>query len=175
MKRRAFLPFLLSPALAKAGSPAFAATGSAPDMKITRIDTTYFRPGADLPWQPNWVWVRLHTNTGLVGLGETYPRNEAEASMVHSSMAGMLLGRDPRDIDRIWADLLSHLRFSSDRRYGDAGAERHRSGAVGPFGEIIERSGLPPVGGKVQSRNSPLQHLLWPPLRLQQRAGKDHA
>ena len=111
MKRRAFLPFLLSPALARSGSPAFAATGSAPDMKITRIDTTYFRPGADLPWQPNWVWVRLHTNTGLVGLGETYPRNEAEASMVHSTIAGMLIGRDPRDIDRIWADFYRTFDF----------------------------------------------------------------
>jgi L-alanine-DL-glutamate epimerase-like enolase superfamily enzyme len=104
MKRRSFLPFLLTPALAEVGPPAFAQAGSAPAMKITRIDTTYFRPGADLPWDPNWVWVRVHTNSGLVGLGETYPRNEAEASLVHSSVAGMLLGRDPRDIERIWAD-----------------------------------------------------------------------
>ena len=76
-------------------------------MKITRIDTTYWKPGADVPWKPNWVWVRVHTDTGLVGLGETYPRNEAEASLVHSSVAGILLGRDPRDIERIWADLYS--------------------------------------------------------------------
>jgi L-alanine-DL-glutamate epimerase-like enolase superfamily enzyme len=48
--------------------------------------------------------VRLHTDSGLVGLGETYPRNEAEASLVHASVAGMLLGRDARDIERIWAD-----------------------------------------------------------------------
>jgi L-alanine-DL-glutamate epimerase-like enolase superfamily enzyme len=49
--------------------------------------------------------VRLHTDSGLVGLGETYPRNEAEASLVHANAAGMLLGRDARDIERIWADL----------------------------------------------------------------------
>ncbi len=74
-------------------------------MKITRIDTTYWRSGVDLPWKPNWVWVRLHTDSGLVGLGETYPRNEAEASLIHSSVAGALLRRDPRDLERIWADL----------------------------------------------------------------------
>jgi L-alanine-DL-glutamate epimerase-like enolase superfamily enzyme len=111
MKRRDFLPFLLSPALAGTGAPAFAQASSAPDMKITRIDTTYFRPGSNLPWEPNWVWVRVHTNTGLVGLGETYPRNEAEASMVHSTIAGMLIGRDPRDIDRIWADFYRTFDF----------------------------------------------------------------
>jgi galactonate dehydratase len=111
MKRRSFLPLLLTPALTQLGSRAFAQASSAPEMKVTRIDTTYFRPGANLPWEPNWVWVRVHTNTGLVGIGETYPRNEAEASMVHSTIAGMLLGRDPRDIDRIWADFYRAFDF----------------------------------------------------------------
>ena len=106
MDRRSFLPLLLVPALGKPGSTLAQARAAheTPDMKVTRIDTTYFRPGANLPWEPNWVWVRVHTNTGLVGLGETYPRNEAEASVVHGTIAGLLLGRDPRDIDRLWAD-----------------------------------------------------------------------
>jgi galactonate dehydratase len=111
MRRRDFLPFLLSPALAGTTPGASAQSGSAAEMKITRIDTTYFRPGSDLPWEPNWVWVRLHTDNGLVGLGETYPRNEAEATMVHSTIAGMLIGRDPRDIDRIWADFYRTFDF----------------------------------------------------------------
>jgi len=80
-------------------------------MRITRIDTTYWRSGSELPWKPNWVWVRLYTDSGLVGLGETYPRNEAEASLVHSSVAGLLLGRDPRDIERIWADFYRTFDF----------------------------------------------------------------
>jgi L-alanine-DL-glutamate epimerase-like enolase superfamily enzyme len=74
-------------------------------MKITRIDTTYWRSDAEAPWKPNWIWVRVHADSGLIGVGETYPRNEAEASVVHSTVAGLLLGRDPRDIERIWADL----------------------------------------------------------------------
>ena len=111
MKRREFLPFLLSPALAGTGAQAFAQTSSVPDMKITRIDTTYFRPGSNLPWEPNWTWVRIHTNNGLVGLGETYPRNEAEVGVVHTTIASMLLGRDPRDIDRIWADFYRTFDF----------------------------------------------------------------
>ncbi len=118
MNRRGFFPFLLAPSIA-ARSPAFARTEPAasvsalpaapslpetPAMKITRIDTTWWRDGASLPWKPNWVWVRLHTDSGPVGVGETYPRSETEASLIHTSMANVLLGRDPRDIDRIWAD-----------------------------------------------------------------------
>ena len=111
MKRRGFLPFLLSPAVAGLPSSALAQLNSTPAMKITRIDTTYWRSGEEVPWKPNWVWVRLYTDSGLVGLGETYPRNEAEASLVHSSVAGMLLGRDPRDIERIWADFYRTFDF----------------------------------------------------------------
>ena len=144
-------------------------------MKITRIDTTYFRPGANLPWEPNWVWVRVHTNTGLVGLGETYPRNEAEASMVHSTIAGMLLGRDPRDIDRIWADFYRAFDFQVT-----GGTEMRALSAINLalwdiLGQVPERSRLPTARREVQPGDSPLQHLLRPPLRLQQRAGKDHA
>jgi L-alanine-DL-glutamate epimerase-like enolase superfamily enzyme len=49
--------------------------------------------------------VPLHADSGQFGLGETYPRSEAEAALLHSAGARALLGRDPRDIDRIWADL----------------------------------------------------------------------
>ena len=79
MKRRAFLPFLLTPTFLNLQRPVVEDGKSAPPTKITRIDTTYWRDGAALPWKPNWVWVRVHADSGLVGLGETYPRNEAEA------------------------------------------------------------------------------------------------
>ena len=111
MKRRAFLPFLLTPTFFNPQRPVVEDGKSAPPTKITRIDTTYWRDGAALPWKPNWVWVRVHADSGMVGLGETYPRNEAEASVVHSSVAGMLLGRDPRDLERIWADLYRAFDF----------------------------------------------------------------
>jgi galactonate dehydratase len=111
VNRRAFLPFLLTPALATLQEQAAGQASSAPAMKITRIDTTYWRSGVEPPWKPNWVWVRVYTDSGLVGLGETYPRNEVEASLVHSSVAGILLGRDPRDTERIWADLYRTFDF----------------------------------------------------------------
>ncbi len=111
MNRRTFLPYLVTPAVAASFERAAALSSPAPAMKITRIESTYWRSGSDLPWKPNWVWVRVHTDSGLVGLGETYPRNEVEASVVHSTIAGLLLGRDPRDIERIWADLYRTFDF----------------------------------------------------------------
>ena len=111
MNRRTFLPYLVTPALAASFERVAALSSYTPTMKITRIETTYWRSGSDLPWKPNWVWVRVHTDSGLVGLGETYPRNEVEASVVHSTIAGLLLGRDPRDIERIWADLYRTFDF----------------------------------------------------------------
>jgi L-alanine-DL-glutamate epimerase-like enolase superfamily enzyme len=111
MNRRTFLPYLATPAVAASLQRVAALSSPAPAMKITRIDSTYWRSEGDLPWKPNWVWVRVHTDSGLVGLGETYPRNEVEASVVHSTIAGLLLGRDPRDIERIWADLYRTFDF----------------------------------------------------------------
>lgn len=80
------------------------AAASAPRMKITRIDTIYWKDRGDAPWWPHWTWVRLHTDNGLTATGETYPRNAVEARMIHAYAAKMLAGRDPRDIERIWAD-----------------------------------------------------------------------
>jgi galactonate dehydratase len=111
MKRRNFFPFLLTSALAGLPANILRAKESAEPMKINKIETVYWRDGSKVPWQPNWTWVRVYTNTGLVGLGETYPRNEAEASFVHGTAAGLLLGKDPRDIDRIWADLYRTFDF----------------------------------------------------------------
>ena len=95
--RRRFLLAGLGAAL-----PLFSA---ARPMKITGIDTIYWKTRNDAAFWPHWTWVRIRTDAGVAGVGETYPRNEIEAAVVHSAAARALLGRDPRDIERIWADL----------------------------------------------------------------------
>jgi hypothetical protein len=164
-------------ALATLQQQAAAQAGSAPAMKITRIDTTYWRSGVELPWKPNWVWVRVYTDSGLVGLGETYPRNEVEASLVHSTVAGILLGRDPRDIERIWADLYRTFDFqvTGGAEMRTLSAIGHRSGALGPAGEVPQPARLSPPRREVKSRGAPLQHLFHSQVRLRERTGKNHA
>jgi L-alanine-DL-glutamate epimerase-like enolase superfamily enzyme len=81
------------------------AADRAPSMRIAEIETVYWPDGAQVPFSPNWTWVRVQSDTGVSGYGETYSRNAAQAEMVHSHVARLLLKKDPRDIERIWADL----------------------------------------------------------------------
>lgn len=101
ISRRSFLGGMLASPLA--ASYAAGARAAAPS-RITRIETVYWKSREDAPFWPHWTWVKIDTDAGVSGIGETYPRNAAEAAVVHS-VAGSLLGRDPRDIERIWADL----------------------------------------------------------------------
>lgn len=51
-------------------------------MKITKIETLWFEPQSREQWEaskartrqamPNNLFVRVHTDKGLIGLGETY-------------------------------------------------------------------------------------------------------
>ena len=79
-------------------------------MKITRVETVYWKSRDDAPFWPHWTWVKIDTDAGISGIGETYPRNPVEAAMVHY-VAPSLIGRDPRDIERIWADLYRTFDF----------------------------------------------------------------
>ncbi|MFF7708676.1 enolase C-terminal domain-like protein [Pseudomonas sp. NPDC007930] len=63
-------------------------------MKITKIQTTRIKA-----W-PNLLWVEVHTDEGIVGLGETFRGAEAVEAYIHSISAGMLLGKDPLQIER---------------------------------------------------------------------------
>lgn len=62
-------------------------------MKITAIETTR------LTALPNLFWIEIHTDEGIVGLGETFRGAEAVEAYVHSVAAPMLLGRDPLRIE----------------------------------------------------------------------------
>ncbi len=63
-------------------------------MKITRIETitssTY----------KNAQWVQIHTDDGLVGLGEHWGWEAAAADYIHEKVAPYLHGQDPRTIER---------------------------------------------------------------------------
>src|SRR5438445_1609052 len=95
-------------------------------MKITSIETVYLSKGITVHAGPiQWLWVRIHTDEGLIGLGETYPHPAAESAMIHRALASVLLGRDPLSIDRLWADMFQAISYS-----GWAGAEMRAISAV---------------------------------------------
>jgi len=78
-------------------------------MKITKIETLRVE---EYP-NPNILWVRVHTDEGLVGLGETFWGPQTVEAHIHEYVAPRLLGRDPLAIDRIAKDLVGYLGFRS--------------------------------------------------------------
>ena len=95
-------------------------------MRITAIETIRLSRGITVHAGPiRWLWVRIHTDEGLVGLGETYPQPDAEAAIIHRALSPVLMGRDPLSIDRLWADMFQAISYS-----GWAGAEMRAISAV---------------------------------------------
>ena len=64
-------------------------------MKIEAIETLRLSEFGNL------LWVHLHTDTGIVGLGETFFGPQAVEAHIHETVAPLLLGRDPLEIERI--------------------------------------------------------------------------
>jgi galactonate dehydratase len=148
MNRRDFLPLLLAPAMEPFR---LSAAQAAPAMKVTRVETVYWNSREDAPWWPHWVWLRIYTDNGLIGLGETYPRNEVEVAAIHTGAAQTLLGRDPRDIDRIWADLYRSFDYQVT-----GGAEMRAISAVDlALWDLLGKSLNTPVYRLIGGRSNP--------------------
>ncbi len=104
-------------------------------MKITKLETIWFEAlPADI-WReqaphsrqalPNNLWVRIYTDEGLIGLGETYYLPRAVSAVIHDLYASLLIGRDALDIENHWTNLFSLVNFC-----GFAGAELRALSAI---------------------------------------------
>lgn len=76
-------------------------------MKITELETIR------IDERPNLLWVHVHTDEGLVGLGETFFGAQAVEAYLHETVAPKVLGRDPLQIDKLSADLVGYLGYRS--------------------------------------------------------------
>ena len=72
-------------------------------MKITQVET--LRLGEF----PNIIWTRLHTDEGVVGLGETFMGAAAVEAYLHEWAAPKLLGQDPLAIESRNRDIAGYL------------------------------------------------------------------
>ena len=76
-------------------------------MKITALETIRIAE------RPNLIWVQVHTDQGLIGLGETFFGASTVEAHVHDHIAPRVIGRDPLEIDKLSADLVGYLGFRS--------------------------------------------------------------
>jgi galactonate dehydratase len=77
------------------------------NLKITTIETLR------LESYPNLIWVTIHTDAGISGLGESFLWPEAVEAHIHNTIAPYLLGKDPRQRDLHWKSLYGYLGFRS--------------------------------------------------------------
>ncbi len=72
-------------------------------MKITRFETLMANAGLR-----NYLFIRLHTNTGLTGIGEASLewQEKSVETIAHEWVEGRILGRDPFDIERVVGDMI---------------------------------------------------------------------
>ena len=87
-------------------------------MKITAVETILVEEF------PNLTWVQVHTDEGLVGLGETFFGAPAVAAQVHNFIAPYLIGKDPLQIERHHAKLLPYA------GRGGSGVEMRAASAI---------------------------------------------
>jgi len=116
-------------------------------MKITAIET--IRPAHLVP---NLLLLRLHTDEGLVGHGETYYTPHAIEALIHDWMAQRLLGGDALAVE-------SHWRFLYERAaaFGRPGAEMRAISAIDvALWDLLGQASGQPVyrllGGPVRER-----------------------
>ena len=72
-------------------------------MRIQKLET--LRVGEF----PNLLWLRVHTDEGLVGLGETSYAAQSVETYVHEYVAPRVLGRDPLEIEALTRSLTGYL------------------------------------------------------------------
>jgi L-alanine-DL-glutamate epimerase-like enolase superfamily enzyme len=114
-------------------------------MKITALETIL------LDEFPNVLWVQVHTDEGLSGLGETYFGAQAVAAFVHETAAPKLLGRDPLEIERIARDLTPYAGFTG------TGAETRGRSAIDValwdlMGKVTQQPVYQLLGGRCRDR-----------------------
>jgi L-alanine-DL-glutamate epimerase-like enolase superfamily enzyme len=89
-------------------------------MRITRIETIR------LDDTPYVLYVRVHTDEGITGTGDTFMMAEALEGYIHGRAAPKLLGKDPLRIQHHWTSL-----YDNDAaRFGGQGIEVRAISAI---------------------------------------------
>jgi galactonate dehydratase len=106
-------------------------------MKITAIES--------LQWAeyPRLMVVRVHTDSGIIGLGETVDKIPGAKGALHGTIAPLVLGQDALDIEGVW-------RFVMDNLMSVVGV---RSSTVGHHGQALWCAVISPAG-----RQNPRTH-----------------
>ncbi|MGC9371263.1 MAG: mandelate racemase/muconate lactonizing enzyme family protein [Paracoccaceae bacterium] len=76
-------------------------------MKITALETIRIAE------RPNLLWLQVHTDEGVTGLGETFWGAASAEAHVHEALAPLVLGEDPLRIEHLARKAEGYLGFRS--------------------------------------------------------------
>ena len=126
-------------------------------ITITKIESIRFSSkikiggGSGGSDETEFCWVRLHTNNGIAGIGETYPFNNGELGAL-KDYAKILIGSDPRDIDGLWRKMYHDM---SMRNAGGADMRIISAINMAQLDLVGKLTGLPAyrlLGGKTREK-----------------------
>lgn len=113
MNRRGFISTALGAAAGAASAPTQVsaqnalAGAKALNLKITGLKTFVVNVGA-----LNWVFCKVYTNQGLVGLGEgSVTSKEATIAQAIMEHERFLVGKDPTNIELLWQGMFRYPRW----------------------------------------------------------------
>jgi galactonate dehydratase len=114
-------------------------------MKITRLETLR------LAEFPNLVWLRVHTDQGVVGLGETSYAAQSVETYLHEYVAPRVLGRDPLEIESLARNITPYLGWRG------SGVETRANSALDLalwdlYGKVVNQPLYQVLGGASRSR-----------------------
>jgi galactonate dehydratase len=132
--------------------------GDTGSLKIVKVESIRFSDkiniggGSGGDGKAEFCWVRISTDKGITGYGETYPSINGELGSLKDIAEEYLIGKDPRDIDGIWKNI---YKYSSMRNAG--GSEMQILSAIDmALLDILGKScNLPMyrlIGGKTRDR-----------------------
>lgn len=114
-------------------------------MKVSAIETIRSKE------HPNILWVQVHTDDGLVGLGETFYGPAAAEGHIHGTIAPYLIGKDAGNIEAHQAFLTGYVGF-----VGASAEMRGRSAVDIALWDILgQAKGMPIadlLGGRVRDQ-----------------------
>jgi galactonate dehydratase len=124
-------------------------------LTITKVEGIRFKDNLNFgvrSGRAGFCWVRITTNAGIIGTGETYPGINGELGNLRDISSRFLMGKDPRDIDVIWRNI---YQYQSMRNAGGSDMRMLSAIDMALLDILGKSSGLPLyrlLGGKTRSR-----------------------
>lgn len=97
-----------------------------PKIRITDVKTTMLE--VDWTWRRRWMLIRIETDQGIIGYGDTWASDAARAYIMEYRR--MLLGKDPTDIERLFRQMMGKAYMNFGSAHFDSGVAAHAASGI---------------------------------------------